>query len=1095
MKVFVSYNQADRSWAAWIAWQLEAEGHEAILQAWDFAVGSNFVLEMQRALREADRTVAVLSNEYLGARFPAAEWAAAFATDPEGRDRRLVPVRVAACQPEGLLGTIVYQDLVGLDETAARRRLRQAISGARLKPSTEPPFPPAGAAEPPPYPGTGEPPPDDPATESYSAWARERHRGLNLIGVGGGDVRLELEEIYVPLRISRRALVDLDQRALRRDGLPHEGAEDDIDLEATLELEGGPHAVIFGQPGAGKTTALLKLHHQCFSEGGEVLGLDAGTVPLFLPLRHLGGADLSLPLGVHAGRYLEEASGGEIAADRGAALWQRGRLLLLLDGLDEIADDRERGEVASYLAWQLDSARDRGVRAVVSCRHAGYGGRVELAEGFSHLEVRPLDAEQVRRLVELWFREAQRAIPGYPEAEARRRSSELVAALEGERYSSQKLKVLVGSPLLLTLLCVVVLRGGEMPRQRVEFYDQCLRVLLGRWRKAKGIEPLLDPETALAVLRPLAWRLHAGERRDDLSPPELANQVRKRLRHLGQAVSPFRVVDWLHRDTGVLAEYAPSRFGFLHLGFQEYLAASHAASRSDELLDVLAAEFGERWWREVVLLLVALPGHRMLGPLSERVLCTDALAENADLLGECLAEAPEVDLDPFLRVLDDGDPGSQAAVLRLLRGRSSEALVERAQDLAASPSADVAALARQVLEEGRGGEEASKRPQYDFFLLHDPADAEAADELRASLKKRGLRLFEAEDWEAELEDLFAGTRSAVALAGPHGAAWERSEICQCLEFFAGEERPIVPALLPGVEELPELPEDLPWRTLVDLRTVSGTGACQALERAAFAGEPAAALEAPAPGRPVARREVLHEPRTKIRFLWVPGGTFEMGGEERYDGKPVHRVTMSPFYLAETSVSNRQYGEFLEGTGRAEPKYWRDRRFSDPDQPVVGVSWHDAVAFCEWLSPLLGHEVQLPSEAQWEFAARGTDGRTYPWGEEDPDSSRACFEEGQPARLGSFPSGRGPFGHLDLAGNVWEWCRDVWNEEAYAERAGAEVIDPVVTAGDQDFRVLRGGGWSSPAGHLRAAYRSRNLAAHRWYGDGFRVSAAPASLGS
>ncbi len=106
---------------------------------------------------------------------------------------------------------------------------------------------------------------------------------------------------------------------------------------------------------------------------------------------------------------------------------------------------------------------------------------MQLGEGFLHLDVRPLDASQVRRLVRLWFRETQRAVPGFSEDEARQRSAELIAALEGAGYASQQLKVLVSSPLLLTLLCVIVLRGGVMPRERVAFYGECLRVLLGRW--------------------------------------------------------------------------------------------------------------------------------------------------------------------------------------------------------------------------------------------------------------------------------------------------------------------------------------------------------------------------------------------------------------------------------------------------------------------------------------------------------------------------------------------------------------------------------------------------------------------------------------
>jgi len=154
---FISYTSTNERWAEWIGWILEEEGLSVRLQAWDFAAGSNFVLEMQRAAEEAARTVAVLSPAYLKSTFAAPEWATAFAKDPEGFKRSLVPVRVEKCEPGGLLQTIVYIDLVGLDEDEARRRLLDRLSGGRSKPSKKPKFPGGGQQtnEPAPFPGHG----------------------------------------------------------------------------------------------------------------------------------------------------------------------------------------------------------------------------------------------------------------------------------------------------------------------------------------------------------------------------------------------------------------------------------------------------------------------------------------------------------------------------------------------------------------------------------------------------------------------------------------------------------------------------------------------------------------------------------------------------------------------------------------------------------------------------------------------------------------------------------------------------------------------------------------------------------------------------
>jgi hypothetical protein len=142
---FVSYNQADRNWAEWLAWVLEEASFSTVLQAWDFGPGRNFVLAMHRAAQEAERTLLVLSPSYLASRFTQPEWAAAFAQDPTGEKGLLVPVRVKACEVAGLLGPIVYLDLVGLSEAAAREALlagiRRARGDSRGKPVVAPPFP------------------------------------------------------------------------------------------------------------------------------------------------------------------------------------------------------------------------------------------------------------------------------------------------------------------------------------------------------------------------------------------------------------------------------------------------------------------------------------------------------------------------------------------------------------------------------------------------------------------------------------------------------------------------------------------------------------------------------------------------------------------------------------------------------------------------------------------------------------------------------------------------------------------------------------------------------------------------------------------
>lgn len=138
---FVSYNRHDKTWAEWIAWILEAAGYTIVIEAWDFRPGGNFVVYMQQAAAQAERTIAVLSQHYLEGKFTHPEWAAAFAQDPMGEKRLLLPIRVGECVLTGLLATIVYVDLVGVEESAGQALVLQAVQIGRTKPEQKPRFP------------------------------------------------------------------------------------------------------------------------------------------------------------------------------------------------------------------------------------------------------------------------------------------------------------------------------------------------------------------------------------------------------------------------------------------------------------------------------------------------------------------------------------------------------------------------------------------------------------------------------------------------------------------------------------------------------------------------------------------------------------------------------------------------------------------------------------------------------------------------------------------------------------------------------------------------------------------------------------------
>ena len=163
---FISYNKADRSWAEWVAWELEEKNYTTLLQEWDFRPGQSFVLRMNQAIQQANRTIAILSPDYLNANYTQPEWGAAFAKDPTGDNGLLVPVRVRECDLQGLLSQIIYIDLVGLEEQAAKETLLAGMHRDRAKPKRKPTFPdtiPRSVAVRPTFPG-------EIVRSSYSRW-------------------------------------------------------------------------------------------------------------------------------------------------------------------------------------------------------------------------------------------------------------------------------------------------------------------------------------------------------------------------------------------------------------------------------------------------------------------------------------------------------------------------------------------------------------------------------------------------------------------------------------------------------------------------------------------------------------------------------------------------------------------------------------------------------------------------------------------------------------------------------------------------------------------------------------------------------------
>jgi sulfatase modifying factor 1 len=218
---------------------------------------------------------------------------------------------------------------------------------------------------------------------------------------------------------------------------------------------------------------------------------------------------------------------------------------------------------------------------------------------------------------------------------------------------------------------------------------------------------------------------------------------------------------------------------------------------------------------------------------------------------------------------------------------------------------------------------------------------------------------------------------------------------------------------------------------------------------------------------------------------IPEGWFWMGSESGQDNeRPVHRVWVDAFELAACQVTNADYAQFLAATNHGHPLHWSDPNFSHPEQPVVAPSWFDAVAYCEWLSVKTGRSYRLPTEAEWERAARGgLEQKLFPWGDE-PLESLANYSSRW--RTAPEPAGRAEknaFGLCDIGANVHEWCADWFQADYYSVSPERNPKGPA----EGTRRSSRGGSWRHQMKVSRCSARSSIPPEFQYADYGFRMA--------
>jgi formylglycine-generating enzyme required for sulfatase activity len=812
---------------------------------------------------------------------------------------------------------------------------------------------------------TGAPPPSGPDPTRYLEAVESRNSYVEIRGMGAQVAeQLPLDRVYTRLRVAGDTGAGEDGKSDPR--REHELRSGHLGLPDVLRRS--RHAVLVGDPGAGKTTflryAAQVLARSLLRDGHALaareLGIEEEGIPFPILVRLSRFAeflrdhpDASCPVDApeHLLRYLDFSLRGRnlgLPNDYLRCRVAAGGCFLLLDGLDEVP-----GALRPRVAGIVDElvAGSSGNHHLITCRTRAYRGLARLG-GLPGYPLAPFEADQVASFVRGWSRALFQVRPRGGREESESRESALD---EAERYETELLDAIhshenVGpmteSPLMLTMLAVVHWSRKKLPERRNELYEAATEYLLES-RKEQSSFPTPQRREALQALALAMFTDEEGVQRS-LGLPEASRAVAPLLQVEEEVALAF--LDEEALQSGLLVSRTEGEVEFWHLSFQEYLAALELATGGDywELLTENDRLHDDRW-SEVVLLL--------------------------------------------------------AGCLRRLGGlRAGKRFVEKIL----ATGQDLVSRARAVGLVGR---------------------------VLADIKPYG-------------GDPSVGTEYSTALR-------------ETLAIFE--------------------PSDEVVEEAVRVEVGEALGA---------AGDPR--LAAP------------EETRVEI-----PGGTFWMGAQSENrnapgydkdayeDESPVRRVTVSPFVVGRYPVTVQEFLQFVaagdegylsprwwdskgwawrEREGIVEPGSWKEQ-LRHRNRPVTEVSWYEADAYCRWVGG------RLPTEAQWEYAARGEEGRRFPWGQEEPDDRRANFFSGRvgnPSPVGVYPLGASPEGVCDLAGNVWEWCADWFGD--YPDQGETDPTGPKRGTS----RVLRGGAFSNGPWNLRAAYRIDLHPEYRDLFSGFRV---------
>ncbi len=890
-------------------------------------------------------------------------------------------------------------------------------------------------------------------------------QGGNLV-----DKEIRLDKMYVPSLLTEETQPDvrgdLADRYRTRDEIRRQQRARSVDpWEAVRRYH---RFVVLGGPGVGKTTYLYHLTFMCAQRRRPEV---AGYIPIFIRFREMLCQLEKLERLEDGFPQVFAENNFPNAAPFIEQQLREGRCLVLLDGLDELPrkeDHLRMIDLVQGFANRHVPAQQGGERQnilVVSSRKYSYEHSSQLT-GFEKTEVMEFDRPAIERFVHNWF------------AEEEGTDSDLADELLAELQGNKRFLELARNPLLLLLITNHYERERNLPDLRAELYRHCIRTRITRWNTIRGTHRgRFGENVKWRLLRELALYTFQQEKEGLLRQEVLLDWLDafgENLR-LPPDTTPQTLLEEVARTSGLIQEWAIGRYGFSHQTLQEFFAAEAADRRgAEDGAALLEEHLDNPAWKEVILLYAGLADNAQ--PLLQRIAARARQPENGKtmwlLAGQCLAEGAQQITEPLRREI-------ATALVELLRQTEPAALTPEESEAA------IAAL------QTFGGD---LLPAVVADLL--PSEADTDWLLAARLAP--------EDAPPELQEAIAARLARLSRTGDSG---ERQAAAAALGRLKGVDDAAIIALMGSLTD-PDAAARAEAALALGRLGEAGKIVLDAL-LAVYENDPAdeprqAALEALL----ALRREEA------VDMVYVPAGEFLMGsGEEDKaaddDEKPQHTLYLPAYFMDRTPVTNAQFRRFMAAGGYAneaywpeaiaagrwkegkyiysgeqytEPRYWNDAKWNGDEQPVVGVSWYEALAYARWAGK------RLPTEAEWEKAARGTDGRLYPWGSEWDETRANTKEAGlkQTTPVGQYsPQGDSPYGAADTVGNVWEWCS---TRSGYAYPYTPDDGREDLSGGDDVGRVLRGGSWYDDKKWARCGARYWDTPRLRCLSRGFRCCA-------